>query len=158
MSGASERHNRIAGNLYFALRSGLRGRGCAVYMSDMRLLVNETGLYTYPDVMVVCGPAILLDHNGDVLTNPVLIVEVLSESTKDYDRGGKFHQYMRIPSLREYLTVSQKQILVDHSVRQDDGGWLVREIGIHPGVVDLKTLGIQVSFAQIYEDLDIASA
>ena len=79
----------------------------------MRLLVSDTGLYTYPDVTVDCGEPILADEHGDILTNPLFIVEVLSESTKDYDRGGKFHQYMHIPSLQEYLTVSQTGMQID---------------------------------------------
>ncbi len=156
MAGASEAHNLIVGNLVRVLGNQLRSRDCRVYPSDLRLLVSATGLYTYPDVMVVCGKPVLVDQQGDILTNPVLIIEVLSESTKDYDRGGKFHQYMRIDSLREYLTVSQTEMLVDYSIRQPDGSWLLREIGPASGTVSLESLAIRLDFTDIYEKVSFA--
>ncbi len=154
MAGASRRHNLIVANLVSRLVVSLRQRDCEVYPSDMRLLVGETGLYTYPDVMVVCGKPILADVQGDVLTNPVLIVEVLSESSKDYDRGGKFHQYMRIPSLQEYLTVSQTEMMIDHSVRQADNSWVVREFVPANGKVPIRCLGLELDFADVYDKVE----
>jgi Uma2 family endonuclease len=154
MAGASQKHNRIVINLVLSLGNGLRQRDCEVYASDMRLLVGDTGLYTYPDVMVVCGKPILADAHSDILTNPVLIVEVLSESTKDYDRGGKFHQYRRIPSLQEFLTVSQTEMLIDQSVRQADNSWVVRELTPANGNVPLRGLGIDLDFADVYNKVE----
>jgi len=156
MAGASEKHNLIVANLVSSLVSGLRHRDCRVYPSDMRLLISETGLYTYPDVMVVCGKPVLAETQGDVLTNPLLIIEVLSESTKDYDSGGKFHQYMRIPSLLEYLTVSQTEMLIDQSVRQADNSWLVREVVPDSGNVPVRCLGVELDFADVYDKVDLA--
>ena len=156
MAGASRHHNVIVANLVSSLVVSLRKRDCEVYPSDMRLLVSDTGLYTYPDVAVVCGKPILAEAQGDVLTNPVLIIEVLSESTKDYDRGGKFHQYMRIPSLQEYLTVSQGEMLIDQSVRQVDNSWLVRELVPANGKVPLRCLGIELDFAEVYDKIEMS--
>ncbi len=158
MAGASRAHNLIVTNLVGELSGYLRARDCELYSNDMRVLISATGLYTYPDVVVVCGKPVLLDQHNDTLTNPLLIIEVLSESTKDYDRGGKFHQYMRIPSMQEYLTVSQTEILVDHAVRQADGGWLVREIGPDSGTVSLSSLSIQLELAEIYRKVPLGAA
>jgi Uma2 family endonuclease len=158
VAGASEAHVLIVSNLNFHLRANLTGRDCRVYTTDLRLLVSDTGLYTYPDVMVVCGRSILADQHGDVLTNPILIIEVLSESTKDYDRGGKFQPYRHISSLREYLTVSQTEMLVEHSVLQSDGGWLLHEIAGADGAVPLTSLGIQLSLSAIYENLPFTNS
>ena len=158
MAGAGLNHNRIVINLIASLRDGLRGRDCEVLGSDMRLLVSDTGLYTYPDVTVVCGKPILADAQSDILTNPLLIIEVLSESTKDYDRGGKFHQYMRVPSLQEYLTVSQTEMLIDHNVRQADNSWVIREITPTNGKVPLRSLGVELDFADVYDKVTFVPA
>jgi len=154
MAGASESHNSIVANLVASLITSLRRRNCKVYPSDMRLLVSDTGLYTYPDVAVVCGKPILADTHGDVLTNPVLIVEVLSDSTEDYDRGKKFHQYMRIPSLQEYLTVSQTDKLIDQRIRQPDNSWLIRELVPASGNVPIQCLGVELDFADVYDKVE----
>ena len=154
MAGASEKHNTIVTNLVASLVTKLRGRKCRIYSSDMRLLVSDAGLYTYPDVLVVCGKPILADTHADILTNPALIIEVLSETTKDYDRGGKFHQYMRIPSLQEYLTVSQTEMLIDKRIRQADNSWVIREVVPSNGKVVIECLGIELDFAEIYDQVE----
>jgi Uma2 family endonuclease len=154
MAGASEKHNVIVTNLVLSLGNSLRRRDCRVYSSDMRLLVSNTGLYTYPDVIVVCGKPVLAEQQGDVLMNPLLIVEVLSESTKDYDRGGKFHQYMRIPSLQEYVTVSQTEKLIDQRIRQADNSWLIRELAPSDGKVPLPCLGTEFDFSDVYDKVE----
>lgn len=153
MAGGTPAHNVIVSNIGFALKERLRGRDCTVYLIDVKLGASEKGPFSYPDIMVICGKPVAMDKQADVLTNPILIVEVLSESTKDYDRGGKFHQYMRIPTFKEYLTVSQTEMLVDHSIRQPDGSWLLREIGPDNGVVPVSSLGIDLTFTDIYEEI-----
>jgi Uma2 family endonuclease len=127
MAGASEAHDLIVANVVGELRAALRHRPCKVYPSDMRLKVPATGLYTYPDASALCGLAELEDTEVDTLLNPAVIVEVLSASTEDYDRGTKFKNYRSIPSFREYVVVSQAEVLVEHHVRQADGSWLMRE-------------------------------
>jgi len=153
MAGTTRAHSLIVSNLVIQIGNRLAARDCEVHSSDLRLLVSETGLYTYPDVMVVCGKPILADQHFDILTNPTLIIEVLSDSTEDYDRGRKFHQYMRIPSLQEYITVSQNERLVGQSMRQPDNGWLVKEIQPDTGKLSLASIGIELTFAEIYNKL-----
>ena len=120
MSGVRQAHVLIAGNLYFRIRHHLEQRSCEVYLSAMRLRVNATGLYTYPDLSAVCGEPEFLDDVVDTLLNPVLIAEVLSPSTESYDRGRKFEHYRCIPSLQQYLLVSSDRIGADLYTRQSD--------------------------------------
>ena len=105
MAGGTLRHARIVTSLVRRLGDKLSQRPCDVYSTDVRLAISQAGLYTYPDVMVICGEAVAIDDRQDTITNPVLIVEVLSDSTKNYDRGQKFQYYRSLPSLMEYLTV-----------------------------------------------------
>jgi Uma2 family endonuclease len=112
MSGGSRNHNQIAQNLTRAF-DHLRSSGCRAYVTDLRLN-TPAGLFTYPDVMLICGPAKLTPHNPETVTNPVLIAEVLSDSTRDYDRTQKFDLYREIRSLRDYLLIDQYAIDVEH--------------------------------------------
>src|SRR3989442_15220798 len=124
MGGASRKHNLVGGNIFGELRQQLKGRLCEAYMSDMRVKVTATGLYTYPDVVVVCGEPKFEDENVDTLINPTLIAEVLSDSTEAYDRGAKFGHYRKVDSLTEYLLVAQKEPRIEQYVRQAAGPWL----------------------------------
>lgn len=150
MTGASRRHNLLTGNLFAALRGQLRERGCEVYVSDLRVKVSATGLYTYPDVSVVCGGPEFEDAEIDTLLNPKLIVEVLSKSPEDYDRGTKFVHYRSLPSLSEYLLVSQEAVHVEHWVRQSDG-WLLTETDRRDDAVELPSVGGRLELAEIYD-------
>jgi Uma2 family endonuclease len=150
MTGASERHNLLAGNVYSAFRAQLRHRGCRVYFSDMRVKVSLTGLYTYPDVVLVCDPPQFADAEVDTLLNPKVIVEILSKSTEDYDRGTKFVHYRTLPSLTEYLLVSQDQIHVEHYLRESEG-WLLTETSQRDDVVDLPSVGARLAVAEVYD-------
>ena len=113
MSGGTADHSIIGGNFIIALGRRLEAKPCRVFTSDMRLLVKSGGLYTYPDAMVVCGKIQFVERRKDTLTNPLLIVEVLSESTRDYDRGAKFNFYKQIPSLQEYVLVESENARVE---------------------------------------------
>lgn len=131
--------------------------GCRTLSSDIRIRVSATGLYTYPDCSVVCGEPELFGDRQDVLLNPLLIVEVLSPSTADYDRGKKFESYRTIPSFREYLIVHQDRRHVEHYSKQDDGGWLLREYSGADASVGIARLGVQIPLGEIYAsamDLD----
>lgn len=150
MTGTSERHNLLAGNLYTAFRTQLRPRGCRVYFSDMRVKVSVTGLYTYPDLVVVCDKPQFEDAEVDTLLNPKVVVEVLSKSTEDYDRGTKFVHYRTLPSLTEYLLVSQDQIHVEHYMRES-GGWLLTETHRREDVVELPSVEARLALAEIYD-------
>jgi Uma2 family endonuclease len=134
MAGASEEHNTITFNLSGALVPQLRGTGCRGYAGDMRVKVDASGLYTYPDVVVVCGERHFTDDHLDTLTNPTLIVEVLSPSTEGYDRGQKFANYRRIPSLETYVLVAQDRAHIEKFERRPDGQWLLSRRAIWPAI------------------------
>jgi Uma2 family endonuclease len=155
MAGASRWHNLIVANVIGELRSQLKGRPCTTYPSDMRVKVSPTGLYTYPDVTVVCGEAQFEDHQQDTLLNPTLIVEVLSESTEAYDRGGKFAHYRKLPSLLEYVLITQTKPHVEHYVRQPDNQWLLAEVESLPDTIHLPSIDCRLALAEVYDKVDI---
>src|SRR5258708_833202 len=126
MAGTSENHSLIATNHAAALKPQVRDRNCKVYVADMRVLVNPSGLYTYPDITVVCGKPQFVDGQFDTLMNPLIVVEILSPTTEACDRGPKLEMYRKLATLREYLLVAQDRVYVEHGVRQD-AGWLVTE-------------------------------
>jgi Uma2 family endonuclease len=150
MVGASRAHNLIAGSIFAELRAQLRGRPCETYVTDMRVKVARTGLYTYPDVVVVCGEPELEDDHRDTLLNPTLLVEVLSPSTERYDRGDKFAHYRQLPSLAEYVLVAQHRPAVERFVRQERG-WLLDTVTGLDAAVTLESVGCTLSLTAIYE-------
>lgn len=158
MSGASREHNLIAGNTLIAIGSQLRDRECEVYPGDMRVKVSPTGLYTYPDVTVVCGEAAFEDAEVDTLLNPKVLVEVLSPSTADYDRGGKFTHYRRLPSLREYVLISQDRPLVEHYVRQGPDEWLLTEQSSLQDTLVLPSIQCRLPLSDIYLKVQFPAA
>jgi len=127
MVGASEEHCLIKDNLAREAGYQLKGGPCRVVTSDLRVKVDPTGLYTYPDVVIYCDRPQFEDNVLDALLNPRAIVEVLSESTEVYDRGDKFRHYRQVPSLQEYVLAAQDRPLVERHVRQPDGSWLMTE-------------------------------
>jgi Uma2 family endonuclease len=155
MAGASRRHNLITANVIGELRQQLKKRPCEVYPSDMRLKVPATDLYTYPDVSVTCGEPSFEDAELDVLLNPTLVVEVLSKSTADYDRGAKFEHYRTIPSLREVLFVAQDSVHVVHCVRQENGSWLLTETRDPEGRLTLASIEAELLVSEIYDKVRI---
>lgn len=154
MAGASPRHNAIAGNLIFALKLRLRGRGCLVLPSDQRVHVEATGLFTYPDVTVVCDRPRFHPKDADTLVNPKVLVEILSPSTEAYDRGAKFAHYQGIGSLEEYVLVTQASTRVEHYRRLESGQWLLTVREGDDAVLELPGLGCEIPLAEIYEDID----
>lgn len=153
MSGARFRHNLIATNTARALGNRLGSKGCMVVQSDQRVHVPATKLYTYPDVVVVCGRPEIHARDGMSLLNPRLLVEVLSPSSEAYDRGAKFDHYRRIPSLIEYVLVWQAERRVEHRLRVEVGQWLLTETA-GDGTVKLPGLGVELSLGEIYEGVD----
>ena len=151
MAGASREHNVIVGNIVGEVRERLKGKPCETYPSDMRVLVSATGLYTYPDATVACGEPEFADGHVDILLNPLVIVDVLSDSTENYDRGAKFAQYQRIESLREYVLISQDKPQVERYSRQSDSRqWLYEKSdGLTAGVT-LHALGFPLPLSEIY--------
>jgi Uma2 family endonuclease len=149
MAGASDEHNTISLNLAGEIRSQLKGRPCKAYMSDMRLRVSPSGLYTYPDVMAVCGERRFLDDEGDTLLNPNMIAEVLSPTTEAYDRGDKFAKYRQLSSLREYVLIAQDKVLVERYTRQGDQ-WLLTEFRSLDDTLPLPSIGCEIALREIY--------
>ncbi len=158
MAGASREHNLIVGNLVREIGNALKDRRCEVYPSDMRVKVTATGLYTYPDATVVCGDPEFEDDQFDTLTNPTVLFEVLSDSTESWDRGGKFRQYRDIPSLKEYVMVTQDRASVERYIRQTDGGWLLKEIESTEASVRFDSINVMVPLAEIYRNIRFEDA
>ena len=155
MSGASPRHVLIVTNVVAELRGQLKQRPCTVYSSDLRVKVSPTGLYTYPDVVVVCDQPQFADEQRDTLLNPTLIVEVLSESTKDYDRGEKFEHYRTLPSLSEYVLIAQDKYHVEHFVRQPDNRWLLSETNLLEDTIHLSSIACDLVLTEVYDKVEM---
>lgn len=151
MAGASPRHNAIAANVIGLLRAAVRGGPCTVLTSDQRVHVPATGLYTYPDVTVVCGTPELHPRSPDTLVNPTVLVEVLSASTEEYDRGAKFAHFRAIASLAEVLFVDEVDEKVEHYRRLETGQWLLTEYEGDGVAVALPALGCELPMGEIYE-------
>lgn len=154
MAGGTESHNLICGNLVREFGNQLADRPCRVYTSDMRVK-TAAGLYTYPDVGIVCEKPVLDDERSTLL-NPLVICEVLSPTTEAYDRGKKFQYYRSLASLREYLLVSQDRVLVEHFARQSDTDqWILTAADSMDEVIHFPALGFQMELRQIYAKVDL---
>lgn len=155
MAGGSPEHNQIALNIasYFdmTLNEDIR-----VYINDMRLWIPQTRTYTYPDVMVITDGLQMLEGRKDTVMNPRLIVEVLSASTKDYDRGEKFRFYRSLPSFQEYLLVDQYSIHVEHVAKNPQGQWVLTDYDEPTATIDLTSLNCPLSLPQIYRKVAIS--
>ena len=158
MSGGTPLHSQIAANLIQVIGRRLREGRCIVYTSDLRLKVEATGLLTYPDLSVVCGPLQFAAGTEDTMVNPTVIVEVLSDSTEAYDRGKKFENYRQMPSLREYLLVGQKGPRIEQFVRQESEQWLLREAAGLEATLALPSLDIKISLAEVFAGVEFVPA
>ena len=154
MAGGSPMHSLIAANLLRELGTKLKDRPCKAFTSDLRLKVEATGLDTYPDVSVVCGPLQFAAGTEDTVVNPTLLVEVLSDSTEAYDRGEKFLHYRQMPSLQEYLLVSQRLPRIEQFVRRADGEWTLRIAEGMDATLALPSLEITVALAEVFAGVD----
>jgi len=155
MTGASRRHNLISVNVATTLNNQLADRECEVYAGDMRVKVNATGLYTYPDVVVVCGDPQFEDKEVDTLLNPTVIIEVLSKTTEGYDRGDKFEQYRLIPSLVEVVLIAQDKHHIEDYRRQESNHWMLTETNNLLDKLMLPTIGCELLLGEIYRKVSI---
>jgi Uma2 family endonuclease len=153
MAGASPNHNIITASANRHVGNQLAQRPCIVFSSDQKVK-TATGLYTYPDVTVVCGKPIYDDKHADILTNPTLIVEVLSPTTEKYDRGKKFEHYRSLPSFQEYMLIAQDAYWVEVFSRQENGEWLYQSAIGADSMIALRTFGITLSLAELYQKID----
>lgn len=153
MTGASRQHNRIVMRTSATLFNQLRPGSCEVYPSDMRLKVERYGIYTYPDLSVVCGPMELTGDRLDTMTNPTLLIEVLSPSTERYDRGRKFEYYRSIESLRAYLLIAQDRPHAELYLRRADNTWLLIDFHGLDQAIPLEAIGCSLALADLYADV-----
>ena len=153
MVGASFRHNLIQTRVLAGLYQQLRGRPCEVTPSDLRVAVGALGIYTYPDVTVVCGEPQFEDAEQDTLLNPTVLIEILSPSTESYDRGKKFQPYRLIPTCREYLLIAQDQSLIEHYLRQPNNRWLLATFEQLGDVIALDSIGCTLALADVYDGI-----
>ncbi|TAE66242.1 MULTISPECIES: Uma2 family endonuclease [unclassified Microcoleus] len=151
MTGGTINHSQIIGNIYAFLKSALRGKNARPFMSDLRLWIPRYRRGTYPDVMVVEGELVCTEGRKDEILNPVLIVEVLSKSTKDFDKDDKFRLYRSIPEFREYVLVNQSEFLVTQYIKNESNDWLFREYEGESAIVSFAALEVQMSMSDIYE-------
>ena len=154
MSGGSIAHDELAARIVAALGRQLGDR-CRVFGSDLRVRVSETGLATYPDVIVICAPIERDPEHRETVTNPIVLVEVLSESTERYDRRDKMYHYRRIASLRAYVLVSQKEPRLEVYRRNPDDTWTLFDVRA-PGSIELEALGCQLDVEAIHRGVELA--
>jgi Uma2 family endonuclease len=154
MAGASKEHSLIVGQVVRIIGNQLRGGPCRQYPQDMRVKVDETGLYTYPDVVVACGEHRFEDNAFDTLLNPTLIIEVLSPSTEAYDRGIKFQHYKKLESLQQYVLIAQDRASVEVFTRTESGDWLLKDAQSLTDGVSLGSIGADLPLAEVYENVE----
>lgn len=154
MTGGTESHNLLSGNAHSSLLVQLRRRPCKTYNSDQRIKVMVTGLHTYPDVTVVCGEAQFIDRPRQTLINPTVIIEVLSPSTERYDRGMKFQNYRTIPTLKDYLLISQDEYRIEHYSRQENGEWLLREAVGPEAQLTIYSIDCVLTLEDVYDKVE----
>jgi Uma2 family endonuclease len=158
MAGGSINHDRITGNIYSALNNAFFDRECEAFTSDMKLQIKVGDDYTYPDAMALCGKAQLVPPRKDVISNPTVIVEVLSKSTQKEDRTTKFDRYKEISSFQTYVVIAQKQVLIECYTRQPDNS---RQKEIYNDLAQslkLPVVNVEIPLSRIYNKVDFSLA
>jgi Uma2 family endonuclease len=158
MAGGSSAHSLIIVNFCGELRQAVKGQKCYVFQTDLRLRVSPAGLFTYPDMMVVCGDPAYADDRRDTVLNPILIVEVLSTSTERTDRGRKFADYGTLDSLREYVLVSQREPRIEIYRRQPNAPWLRSEVTGIDAILRIDCLDCNIPLAEIYDKVEFSES
>jgi len=156
MSGALRAHNEIFSNVFTGIGNKLKGKGCKPYGSDQRIHIPKNTLYTYPDITIICGKMETTDNTFDTATNPTVIIEILSKTTKNYDRGNKFALYREIDSLKEYIMIDSENISVEQFTKGEDGTWLLKEYKKQNALLTVPVLNISLSLIDIYEDVNFS--
>ncbi|MFB8793286.1 MAG: Uma2 family endonuclease [Microcoleus sp.] len=154
MTGGTTNHNSIIINLIANLKFGLRGKNYSLFTSDVRLWIPLTRRYVYPDIMVIQGEPVYQENNQTIVTNPLLIIEILSNSTKDYDRGGKFLAYRSIPEFKEYILIDQYSYHIEQFAKNSNGKWVLTEYDSEESVLTLESVEFQMPLRDIYEGIN----
>lgn len=153
MSGASLEHNLISVNCIANLKQKLKGKNWRPFGSDLRVHIPKNSLYTYPDISIVSGDVKTTDDHFDTATNPVVIIEILSSSTRDYDKGGKFTLYREIDSLQEYILIDSEKIMVEKFIRNADSSWQLTEYKSIDQTFWINSVDIELQLQDVYEDV-----
>lgn len=156
MTGGSINHNQIAGNVYAFLKFALRGTSFKPYIGDLRLWIPSYRQYTYPDVLVIEGSPAFQAQRTDTILNPRLIVEVLSKSTKDYDRTDKFRSYRSIAEFQEYVLVNQYEMTIEHYTKAEGNAWLFRAYEADTETIVLASVPVELTIHDLYEGVDFS--
>ncbi|MEA5618226.1 Uma2 family endonuclease [Cronbergia sp. UHCC 0137] len=149
-------HNKMAGNFYISLNLALDDLDYEVYIGDVKLWIPRYRQFTYPDVMVIEGKSVYYGQNTTIVTNPRLIGEVLSKSTKDYDRGDKFLYYRSIPEFQEYILIDQTQYYVMQYVKTAENQWILKEYATEDAILDLSSINVELSLKQLYKKVNFS--
>jgi Uma2 family endonuclease len=155
MSGASWQHNVIAKNISTAVLPFLKGKPCNMFGSDLRIHIPENTLYTYPDFSIICGKPEFTGEEEDTVVKPSAIIEILSKSTRDYDRGTKFYLYRSIKTLQEYILIDSTSICVEIYKRNSDNSWQLTEFRQLNDRFSIKTIDLMILLKEVYEDVSI---
>jgi Uma2 family endonuclease len=158
MTGATEAHNLIVANVIAGLHAQLKGKPCRVYPSDLKVRIETDDVGAYPDVMAICGERMFYGDRRDVVTNPSLIVEVLSDATEAYDRGDKFAHYRGLPSFNTYLLLAQDRVQAELFVRQPDDCWLLTAFNDATDRIRLAALDAELLLGELYDKVEFAAA
>lgn len=153
MTGASLEHNTIVGNLLRDIGGFLKGKSCRIFPSDLRVHIESTNSFTYPDATIVCGKPELLDEHFDTLLNPSVIIEVTSPSTETYDRGNKFFTYQQLSSLQEYILIDSSTVHVHLITKREDGSWLFKVIETLSDSLTINTIQQELPLKDIYDGI-----
>ena len=154
MTGGTTNHNKIALNFAANLKFGLKKQNYDVYIGDVRLWISRYRQHTYPDIMVIQGEPIYTGANTTTVMNPLLIAEVLSKSTSNYDQSDKFMYYRSIPEFKEYILINQYQYHVMQYVKTDDSKWIFTELQSESDILTLETIDFQISLSDLYEQVN----
>jgi Uma2 family endonuclease len=155
MAGGKPNHNQLAINLTSAINYNLRKKPYRVFMSDLRLVIPDHSLYTYPDVMVAEIPLVFAENRQDTITNPIAIAEILSDSTEKYDRGDKFRMYRTIPSFKEYILISQTAMQVEKFTKNDANQWVLSEYAGRNAKIVFDSFEFEISLDELYDRVDL---
>ncbi|MGI0481744.1 Uma2 family endonuclease [Geminocystis sp. CENA526] len=156
MTGGTTNHNKIAGNFYFHFKSAFRGKSYDIYINDVRLSIPVERRYTYPDIMIIHDRTIYESDKQTIVTNPLVIIEVLSNSTQNYDKGEKFKSYRSIESFQEYILIDQYSFSVEQFIKESDNEWRFKEYLGENQILKLGKIDFEIPFSDIYEGVIFA--
>jgi Uma2 family endonuclease len=154
MAGGTTNHNKIAGNLYVNFRVAFKEDNYEIFIGDVRLWIPRYNIYTYPDIMIIQGKPIYEGKGTTTVTNPLIIIEVLSSSTSNYDKGKKFRYYRSLPSLKEYILIDQYSCFVEHFSKTEQNKWLLTEYEKEDAILSFAALDFEIYVKDIYERVD----